>query len=102
MNRRVKLIATLLCVGNTVVLGQQTRSMVPRSITLREAVDLALKHNHVVRIAASAVDEKRSAKDVARSSYFPGTFATTAASCTLPILSSLRFLLGVLAPREEI
>jgi outer membrane protein len=71
MNRRVKLIATLLCVGNTVVLSQQTSSTAPRSITLREAVDLALKHNHVVRIAASAVDEKRSAKDVARSSYFP-------------------------------
>jgi outer membrane protein TolC len=38
---------------------------------LQGAVQLALKHNHVVRIARSGVEEKRYAKDVARSSYFP-------------------------------
>src|SRR5437899_2646223 len=49
----------------------QSDSSTPRRITLQEAVDLALKHNHIVRIAESAVEEKQSAKDVARSSYFP-------------------------------
>jgi outer membrane protein TolC len=42
-----------------------------RHITLQEAVQLALRHNHVVRIAGFQVEEKEHAKDVARSSYFP-------------------------------
>jgi outer membrane protein TolC len=42
-----------------------------RKITLQEAVQLALHHNHVVRIAGFQVEEKQHAKDVARSSYFP-------------------------------
>src|SRR5258707_15742067 len=42
-----------------------------RRITLREAVQLALKHNHVVRIAGYAVDEKQHAKEAAKGSYFP-------------------------------
>src|SRR6267154_5948326 len=42
-----------------------------RHITVQEAVQLALRHNHVVRIAGFQVDEKQHAKDVARSSYFP-------------------------------
>src|ERR1700739_157948 len=44
---------------------------IPRSITLQEAVQLALKHNHVVRLAEFQVEEKQHAKDVARSSYYP-------------------------------
>ena len=42
-----------------------------RNITVQEAVQLALRHNHVVRIAGFQVEEKQHAKDVARSSYFP-------------------------------
>ena len=42
-----------------------------RRITLQEAVQLALKHNHNVRIAGYAVDEKQHAKEAAKSSYFP-------------------------------
>src|SRR5258708_17091162 len=42
-----------------------------RRITLREAVQLALKHNHNVRIAGYAVDEKQHAKEAAKGSYFP-------------------------------
>src|SRR5216684_1105912 len=42
-----------------------------RNITLQEAVQLALRHNHVVRIAGFQVEEKQHAKDEARSSYFP-------------------------------
>src|SRR5882762_1653781 len=40
-------------------------------ITLHEAVQLALKHNHAIRIAGYAVDEKQHAKDATKSSYFP-------------------------------
>jgi len=42
-----------------------------RHITLQEAVQLALHHNHVVRVAGFQVEEKHHAKDTARSSYFP-------------------------------
>jgi outer membrane protein TolC len=43
----------------------------PRHITLQEAVQLALKRNHDIRIAGDTVEEKERAKQVARSSYFP-------------------------------
>lgn len=51
--------------------GQEAKSPEPRHITLDEAVQLALKHNHVVRIAGYSVAEKEHTKDVARSAYFP-------------------------------
>ena len=48
--------------------------MVPRpraTSHCSEAVQLALKHNHDVRIASYTVDEKQHAKEAAKSSYFP-------------------------------
>ncbi len=51
--------------------AQEPASPSPRRITLEEAVQLALKHNHVVRIAAYKVEEKQHAKDIARSAYYP-------------------------------
>jgi outer membrane protein len=51
--------------------AQETKSPAPRRITLDEAVQLALKHNHVVRIAEYRVEEKEHAKEIARSAYFP-------------------------------
>src|ERR1700734_3171115 len=42
-----------------------------RHITLREAVQLAMQHNHGVHIAEYKVDELQHAKEVARSAYFP-------------------------------
>jgi outer membrane protein TolC len=54
------------------VAGQETGNAVPaRRITLQEAVQLALKHNHDIRIAGYSVEEKRQAKEIAKSSYFP-------------------------------
>ncbi len=43
----------------------------PRHITLHEAVQLAINHNHNIRIAGYTVEEKQHAKEAARSSYFP-------------------------------
>ena len=43
----------------------------PRHVTLQEVVQLALKHNHDVRIAGYTVEERQHAKEVAKSSYFP-------------------------------
>jgi outer membrane protein TolC len=43
----------------------------PRHISLQEAVQLALKHNHDIRLAGYTVEEKEHAKQVAKSAYFP-------------------------------
>ena len=52
--------------------AQETSSTAPpRHITLQQAVQLALKRNHDIRIAGYTVEEKRQAKEVAKSSYFP-------------------------------
>ena len=42
-----------------------------RHITLHEAVQLALQHNHNVHIAGYQIEEKEHAKEVAKSAYFP-------------------------------
>src|SRR6266705_2977323 len=42
-----------------------------RHMTMQEAVQLALKHNHDIRIAGYTVEEKQHAKEIAKSSYFP-------------------------------
>jgi outer membrane protein TolC len=55
----------------TLALAQQPESNVPRRLNLHEAVELALRHNHVVRIAALRVEEEQHAKEVARSAYLP-------------------------------
>jgi len=47
----------------SLTLADETNGSGPsRRITLHEAVQLALKHNHNVRIAGYAVDEKQHAK----------------------------------------
>ena len=50
---------------------EATNTAPPRRITLQEAVQLALKHNHDIRIAGYTVEEKEHARQVARSAYFP-------------------------------
>src|SRR5262249_45273487 len=54
---------SLICAGR--LDAQEARPPAPRPITLQEAVQLALKHNHVVRMAAFGVQEKEHTKDVA-------------------------------------
>lgn len=71
MKMRAVLIAGLVYFGATVAFGQGMEPTASRNMTLKEAVGLALKHNHTLRVAQLSVDEKQSAKDVARSSYFP-------------------------------
>src|ERR1700757_747834 len=55
----------------TMAADEKGNTAPPRHITLQEAVQLALQHNHDVRISGYTVDEKQHAKEVARSSYFP-------------------------------
>jgi outer membrane protein TolC len=71
MTIRLPLIAVLLYVGAAAVSGQERAAAAPRRITLQEALELASRNNHYVRLVREAVEEKRRVKDVARSSYFP-------------------------------
>jgi outer membrane protein TolC len=73
MNARSKIFTVgLLFLGVlTFARAQEQAATSPRHLTLQEAVQLALKHNHVVRMAAFHVEEKQHAKDVAKSGYFP-------------------------------
>lgn len=72
MSFRSKALKVALFVSSFAVsVGAQNTAPAPRHITLREAVQLALKQNHVVRIAGLKVAEKQDAKDVARSAYLP-------------------------------
>jgi outer membrane protein TolC len=65
------LLITLVLAGALAFAGQPGDTPSARHITLHEAVQLALQHNHTVRIAEYKVDEKQHAKEVARSAYFP-------------------------------
>src|SRR5882757_5130681 len=71
MKRKLHLIVALVLSGAFAGAAEPDKTPSQRHITLQEAVQLALRHNHVVRIAGFQVEEKQHAKDVARSSYFP-------------------------------
>ena len=72
MSRGIVVLCALFCLTCAGSLrGQEAKPAAPRRITLEEAVQLALKHNHYVRIAGYTVAEKEHAKDGARSGYFP-------------------------------
>ena len=64
------LLAAGLCLAICAA-AQQTAQPAPRHLGLDEAVQLALNHNHLVRIASLRVEEQQQAKQIARSAYFP-------------------------------
>ena len=64
------LITLALCVAHAFA-GEPGNTASARHITLHEAVQLALQHNHNVHIAEYKVEEKQHAKEVAKSAYFP-------------------------------
>lgn len=66
------ILLTVTALSGSLALAEQVGdTATPRRITLHEAVELALKHNHNIRIAAYTVQEKQHAKEAARSSYYP-------------------------------
>ncbi len=74
MKRDAALFVLAATVFSACIAGAQETSNTappPRQITLQEAVQLALKHNHDIRIAGYTVEEREHAKQVARSAYFP-------------------------------
>jgi outer membrane protein TolC len=71
MMLRASTFALLLCAGTGAAFAQQLEAPTARRLTLREAVDLALAHNHAVRLARLSVEEKEHVKAVAKSAYYP-------------------------------
>jgi outer membrane protein TolC len=71
MNVRPLLIFTLLSAGQVCAVAQREDSSVPRTMNLHQAVEMALEHNHLVRISSLKVEEDEHAKEVARSAYLP-------------------------------
>jgi len=67
---QVLLLALAVC-STRARASEPTDNASPRHITLHEAVQLALQHNHLVRINQYKVEEKQHAKEVAKSAYFP-------------------------------
>jgi outer membrane protein TolC len=73
----MKRIAVLILLMATAVSGsfafaqQVGDTAPPRHITVQDAVELALKHNHNIRVAGYTIDEKQHAMEAARSAYFP-------------------------------
>src|SRR5215470_3805100 len=71
MTIRPFLTAFIALLLPTLAAAQEATSSAPRTINLHEAVELALRHNHGVHIAALHVEEEQHAKEVARSAYMP-------------------------------
>ena len=68
------LVAPLMAIAFSPCLAEAQETGNPplsRHVTLQEAVQLALRHNHDIRIAGYTVEEKVQAKAGAKSSYFP-------------------------------
>jgi outer membrane protein TolC len=66
-----KLFLVVACACALAFAAEPDNTAPPQHITLHDAVQLALQHNHVVRINVYKVEEELRAKDVAKSSYFP-------------------------------
>src|SRR5271157_2521182 len=72
MKRKLQLLLVALALSCALAFaGEPGGSAPPRHISLHEAIELALKHNHNVRIAAYKVEEQQHVKEVAKSAYFP-------------------------------
>jgi outer membrane protein TolC len=73
MKRNVALFVLITIAFSSCLARAEETGITPpsRHMTLQEAVQLALKHNHDIRIAGYTVEERRQAKEVAKSSYFP-------------------------------
>ena len=71
MTIRTSIFTLLFSAGAYAAFAQPPEPPAVRRITLREAVDLALAHNHHLRLAKLSVEEKERVKEIAKSAYFP-------------------------------
>jgi Outer membrane efflux protein len=71
MKCKLRLLPITLVLWGSIALGQTSDIPSGRRITLHEAVQLALQHNHNIHLAKYKVQEQQHAKEVAKSAYFP-------------------------------
>ncbi|HTD55897.1 MAG TPA: TolC family protein, partial [Silvibacterium sp.] len=71
MKGKIPMFAALALTAGVGFAQQPDNPASPRKITLHEAVQLALQHNHVVRINQYKVQEKQEARQATKSEYFP-------------------------------
>ncbi|MGC1434251.1 MAG: TolC family protein [Terriglobales bacterium] len=71
MKWKLQLLITIVLSQVPAYGGEPGDTHSARHITLHEAVQLAMQHNHNVHIAGYKVEEMQHAKEVARSAYFP-------------------------------
>ena len=71
MTWKMRLVGALVFSGTFAFAADSGNVPASRHITLHEAVQLALQHNHVVRISHFKEQESQHAKEVAKSAYFP-------------------------------
>jgi len=71
MNIRLLLIFGILSAGPLCAMAQSEDSSALRTVTLQQAVTMALQHNHDVRISSLKVQEDQHAREAARSAFFP-------------------------------
>src|ERR1700745_1674883 len=89
MNARMKLLAVgIFFLAASSMVRAQSGAQNVRRLTLHEAVQMALKQNHMVRISELKIEEKQHAKDEARSAYFP----TISNQSTLLHLTDTQFI----------
>jgi outer membrane protein TolC len=68
-----RLFSPLILLGSAFVVNSvaQQPSITPMRLTLDQAINLALKQNHSVRLGSLSVEQMQSKKDEARSNYLP-------------------------------
>jgi outer membrane protein TolC len=71
MKYKLRLLPITLVLWGSIALGQTSDIPSGRRITLHEAVQLALQHNHNIHLAEYKAQEQQHAKEVAKSAYFP-------------------------------
>jgi outer membrane protein TolC len=71
MKWKLQLLITLALSGVPANGGEPGDTHSARHITLHEAVQLAMQHNHNIHTAGYKVEEMQHAKEVAKSAYFP-------------------------------
>jgi outer membrane protein TolC len=69
----VRLCLSLALLGSTFIATSvaQQSSASPMQLTLEQAINLALKQNHSVRLRSLSIEQMQSKKDEARSNYLP-------------------------------
>ena len=71
MKWKLQLLLVTPVLSGALAFGQQSNPVSARHITLHEAVQLALQHNHSIHIAEYKVQEQQHAKEATKSAYFP-------------------------------